>query len=68
MELKVQAAREMFRHLPVHDVQCVLDDAHHMGKGNVLQHCDIYRECAGTLSLDGPAKASEGSTTAHPGP
>jgi hypothetical protein len=67
MELKVQAAREMVKHLPVHGIQCVLDDAHHMGKGNVLQHGDIHCEYAGTLSLDGPAEASEGST-AHPGP
>jgi len=67
-ELKVQAAGKMVEHLTMHGIQCVLDNAHHMGKGNGIQHGDIHRKYAGILSLDGHAKASVCSTTAHPGP
>jgi hypothetical protein len=67
-ELKVQAAGKMVKHLPVHGMQCVLDNAHHMGKGNVIQHGDIHHEYAGILSLDGHAKAKVCSTTAYTGP
>ena len=58
-ELKVQATGKMVEHLPVHGIQCVLDNAH---------HSDIHRKYAGILSLDGHAKASMCSTTAYPGP
>jgi hypothetical protein len=67
-ELKVQVARNMVEHLPVYGIQCVLDNAQHTGKGKVIQHDDIHCEYAGILSLDGPAKVSECSTAAHPGP
>ena len=66
-ELKVQAAGKMVEHLPVHGIR-VLDNAHHMGKGNGIQHGDIHHEYAGILSLDGHAKASVCSTTAYAGP
>jgi hypothetical protein len=66
-ELKVQAAEKMVEHLPLHRIH-VLDNAHHMWKGNVIQHGDIHHEYAGILSLDGQAKASVCSTTAHTGP
>lgn len=67
-ELKVQAAGKMVEHLPVYGIQCVLDNAHHMGKSNIIQHGDIHHEYAGILSLGGHAKASVCSTTAYPGP
>jgi hypothetical protein len=57
-DLKVQAAGKMVEHLPVHGMQRVLDNAHHMGKGKGIQQGDIHREYAGILSLDGHAKAS----------
>jgi len=66
-EFKVQAAGKIFEHLPLHTI-CVLDNAHHMWKGNVIQHGDIHHEYAGILSLDGHAKASVCSTTAYTGP
>jgi len=67
-ELKVQAAGKMVEHLPVRGIQCVLDNVHHMGKGNGIHHGDIPHEYAGILSLDGHAKASVCSTTAYPRP
>jgi hypothetical protein len=67
-ELKVQAAGKMVEHPPVHGIQCVLDNTHHMGKGNGIQQGDIPHEYTGILSLDGHAKASVCSTTTYPGP
>lgn len=67
-EVKVQAAWKTVKYLPVHGKQCVLDNAHHLGKGNVKQHGDIHHEYAGILPLDGYAKASVCSITLHPGP
>jgi hypothetical protein len=67
-ELKFQAAGKTVEHLPVHGKQCVLDNVHHMGKGNVIQHGDIHHEYAGILPLDGYAKAAVCSITAYPGP